>query len=109
MKGFRPGGGLQQIMQQANQMQSKMKKLQEELATKCYAGAAGGGAVTVEVNGEYLLTSVKMTPDVFKDADTDLLQDMVLAATNEAIKAAKAHYQAEMGKVTGGIGLPGLF
>jgi nucleoid-associated protein EbfC len=112
MKGFRPGGGgggLQQIMQQANQIQNKMKKLQEELATKSYSGTSGGGAVTVEVSGEYLLTSVKVKPEIFKDGDAEILQDMIQAAANEAIKTAKQTYQDEMSKVTGGMGMPGLF
>lgn len=109
MKGFKQGGGLQSIMQQANQMQSKMKKIQEQLATQEYSGQASGGAVEVKVNGEYMLTAVTIKPEIFKDGDAEILQDMIIAATNEAVKVAKDAYQAEMNKVTGGFNLPGLF
>lgn len=107
MKGM--GGGLHQIMRQANQMQSKMKKVQEELAKREFQGSAGGGAVTVTVNGEDTLLSVKIQPDVMKDGDAEMLQDLVLAATNEAIKTARETSQKEMEKITGGISMPGLF
>lgn len=109
MKGLRPGGGLQQIMQQANQMQSKMKKIQEQLALQKYTGQSGGGAVEVEVTGDYFMAAVKIKPEIFKDGDAEILQDMIVAATNEAIKVAKDNYQAEMNKITGGFSIPGMF
>lgn len=107
MKGF--GGGMQQLMKQANQMQNKMKKLQEELATREFEGRAGGGAVVIKANGNNELVSVNIDEDVFSSGDAEMLQDMILAATNEAISEAKTTSEAEMGKITGGMGIPGLF
>ena len=107
MKGF--GGGMQQMMRQANQMQNKMKKLQEELKTREFDGTAGGGAVNIKVNGDYMLQSVEIQEDVFKDGDAEMLQDLILAATNDAIKVAKETSDKEMNKITGGMNLPGMF
>ncbi len=108
MKGF-GGGGMQQLMRQANQMQSKMKKVQDEMKTREFTGTAGGGAVSVTVNGENAVLSVKIQPDVMSSGDHEILQDMVLAATNEAIKTARETSQKEMEKVTGGLSMPGMF
>jgi hypothetical protein len=110
MKGKGGGfGGMQQLMRQANQMQNKMKKLQEELATREFEGSAGGGVVKVTVNGDSILQSVVISPDVAQPDDVEMLQDMILAATNDAIKTAKKTSEEEMGKITGGLGVPGLF
>ena len=87
MKGM--GGGMQQLMRQANQMQSKMKKIQEELATREFEASSGGGAVTIKVNGDSEFLSVEIKPEVFTDGDAVMLQDLILTATNEAIKTAK--------------------
>lgn len=108
MKGF-PGGGMAQLMRQANQMQTKMKKMQEELAQRKYTGTAGGGTVEVIVNGDHLIQSVKISPDVFQAGDAEIVQDMIMAATNDAVRAAKDEHAKEMEKVTGGLGLPGIF
>ena len=86
MKGF--GGGLQQMMKQANQMQNKMKKLQEELKEREFEASSGGGAVTVKVNGDNMVLAIKIDEEVMKD-DAEMLQDLVMTATNEAIKTAK--------------------
>ncbi|MBK8202666.1 MAG: YbaB/EbfC family nucleoid-associated protein [Bdellovibrionales bacterium] len=107
MKGF--GGGLQQMMRQANQMQARMKKLQEELATREFEGGAGGGAVLVKVNGDNKLLSIQIKPDVVSSSDLEMLQDLIVVATNEAIKMAKDTSQQEMSKITGGMNFPGLF
>ncbi|MBS1968895.1 MAG: YbaB/EbfC family nucleoid-associated protein [Bdellovibrionales bacterium] len=107
MKGF--SGGMAQLMKQANQMQGKMKKVQEELAKAEYEGTAGGGVVTVKVNGEYKMTSLIIKEDVIKSGDVEMVQDLVLAATNEAVKIARETSQKEMEKVTGGMNIPGLF
>jgi DNA-binding YbaB/EbfC family protein len=107
MKGF--GGGLQQMMRQANQMQARMKKLQEELATREFEGGAGGGAVLVKVNGDSKLLSIQIKPDVVSASDLEMLQDLIVVATNEAIKMAKDTSQQEMSKITGGMNFPGLF
>lgn len=108
MKGM-PGGGMAQLMRQANQMQMKMKKMQEDLAAKKYDGKAGGGAVEVTVDGDHFIKNVKISPDIFKSADAEMLQDMLMAATNDAVKLAKDEYSKEMEKITGGIGMPGMF
>lgn len=107
MKGF--GGGLQNIMRQANQMQLKMKKLQEELATREFTGSAGGNAVSVTVSGAQQVLKVTIKPDVIGAGDADMLQDLILTATNEALKSAKETSDQEMAKVTGGVGIPGMF
>lgn len=107
MKGF--SGGMAQLMKQANQMQGKMKKVQEELAKAEYSGTSGGGAVTVKVNGEYKMTSLSINADVIKSGDVEMVQDLVLTATNEAVKIARETSQKEMEKVTGGMNIPGLF
>jgi len=107
MKGF--SGGMSELMKQANQMQLKMKKMQDELSKKTYEGTAGGGAVTVVVDGEHYLKSLKVDPEVLKSGDTDMLQDMLIAATNSAIKTAKETSDKEMSKITGGMGIPGMF
>jgi DNA-binding YbaB/EbfC family protein len=107
MKGL--GGGLQNIMRQANQMQIKMKKLQEELATREFNGTAGGDAVTVTVSGSQQLLRIQIKPEVFSSGDKDMIEDLVLTATNEALKVAKTTSEEEMSKITGGMGIPGLF
>jgi nucleoid-associated protein EbfC len=107
MKGF--GGGLQNIMKQANQMQMKMKKVQEELAAKEYTGTSGGDAVAVKVSGGLNIVSITIKPDVMAAGDVDMLQDLVVTAANDALKAARTESEKEMAKVTGGFNLPGMF
>lgn len=110
MKGFGGGmGGMANLMKQANQMQMKMKKAQEELATKEYSGTAGGGAVTAKVNGENKIISLTINPEVMKSGDVEMLQDLVTAAVNDANKTAKEESQKEMSKITGGMNIPGMF
>ncbi len=110
MKGFGGNGNsLQKIMQQANQMQMKMKKVQEELATQEYAGSSGGGAVSVKVSGANRLVAVSIKPDVMSAGDIEMLQDLIVTAANDALTKASETSQAEMSKITGGVGIPGLF
>lgn len=103
------GGGMQQLMRQANQMQNKMKKVQEELAEREFEGTAGGGAVVVKCNGSNQLVAIEIKPDVISADDVEMLQDLILAATNDALKTAKDTSNEEMSKITGGFGMPGLF
>jgi DNA-binding YbaB/EbfC family protein len=84
-----PLGNMANIMKQAQQMQAQMAKLQEEAATKTVTGSAGGGMVTVTANGALEVVSVRIDPEALKDADAEMLQDVVLAATNEALKNAR--------------------
>lgn len=102
-------GGMQNLMKQANQLQLKIKKIQEELATREYEGTSGGGAVTVKVRGETEIIGLKISEDVMKSGDVEMLQDLVLTATNDALKKAKETHAGEMEKVTGGFNFPGLF
>lgn len=101
-------GGIQQLMKQANQLQNRMKKLQEELAQRIYEATSGGGAVKVVVKGENTVNSLEISEEVIKDGDKELLQDMIVAALNEALKKAKEESQKEMEKLTGGMQIPGL-
>lgn len=106
MKGMM--GGMAGLMKQANQMQLKMKKLQEELATREFNGTSGGGAVTAKVNGDNKVLSLAINPDVIKSGDTEMLQDLVISAVNDALKTAKETSSQEMSKITGGLNIPGF-
>lgn len=107
MKGMQ--GGMAQLLRQANQMQSKMKKAQEELAARSYEGTSGGGGVKVTINGDHFLQSVQINPDVVQSGDVEMLQDLIMAAVNEAVKTARETSAKEMEKVTGGMNIPGMF
>lgn len=104
-----PLGNMANIMKQAQQMQAQMAKLQEEAATKTVTGSAGGGMVTVTANGALEVVSVRIDPEALKDADAEMLQDVLLAATNEALKNARQLMAEQMKSVTGGMNIPGLF
>jgi DNA-binding YbaB/EbfC family protein len=104
-----PLGNMANIMKQAQQMQAQMAKLQEEAATKTVTGSAGGGMVTVTANGALEVVSVRIDPEALKEADVEMLQDVVLAATNEALKNARQLMAEQMKSVTGGMNIPGLF
>jgi DNA-binding YbaB/EbfC family protein len=106
MKGMM--GGMAGLMKQANQMQMKMKKLQEELATREFSGTSGGGAVTAKVNGDNKILNLTINPEVLKTGDAEMLQDMVVSAVNDALKTAKDTSSQEMSKITGGLNLPGF-
>lgn len=101
--------GLGNIMKQAQMMQQKMARLQEELAQRTVEATAGGGMVTAVANGKQQLVSLKIEKDVVDPADIDMLQDLVLAAANEALKKSQDMMQEEMGKITGGLNIPGMF
>ncbi|HET9394784.1 MAG TPA: YbaB/EbfC family nucleoid-associated protein [Nitrospiraceae bacterium] len=104
-----PLGNMANLMKQAQQMQAQMAKLQEEAATKTVTGSAGGGMVTVTANGALEVVSVRIDPEALKDGDAEMLQDVVLAATNEALKNARQLMAEQMKSVTGGMNIPGLF
>lgn len=101
--------GMQNLMRQANQLQLKIKKLQDELAERSYEGSSGGDAVRVTVKGENSVTAVQISPDVMSSGDVEMLQDLIMTAMNDAMKKAKETHAAEMEKVTGGMNFPGLF
>lgn len=101
--------GLGNIMKQAQQMQAKMARVQQELETKEVEATAGGGMVTARVNGKQQLLDLKIEKAVVDPEDIEMLQDLVLAAVNEALKQSQEMIQSEMSKVTGGMNIPGMF
>src|SRR2546422_10454117 len=94
------------MLKQLQQMQAKMAKIQEDLGQKTVSGTAGGGGVEVGVNGHQKVLSVTVRPEVVAPADVDMLQDLVLAAVNDAMDKARELASKEMGAVTAGMGLP---
>ena len=103
------GGNMQQLARQAQKLQQQMTKMQEELEAREYEASAGGGVVTVKVNGKKELLGIEIKPEAVDPEDVELLQDMVVAAINEALRQADETVEREMGKLTGGLGIPGLF
>ncbi|MFQ5466161.1 MAG: YbaB/EbfC family nucleoid-associated protein [Thermodesulfobacteriota bacterium] len=103
------------LLRQAQKMQEKMAKMQEELAKKNCEASSGGGMVTATVNGGQELVSIKIDPSVVDPEDVEMLQDLVVAAVNEAYRRSKEMVSEEMSKLTGGLGgglgggIPGLF
>jgi DNA-binding YbaB/EbfC family protein len=108
--GFPGMGNMQQLMQQAKQMQENMAKVQSELAAKTVEASAGGGAVKAVVNGKYELLTLTIAPEALEGADAEMVSDMVKGAVNEAMKKAKELQEQMMGGAMGGMSLPpGLF
>ena len=106
--GFGGGGAnMQQLMRQAQKLQDQMAKTQEELDTREYTAQAGGGMVTVAVTGKRELKSIEIKPECVDPDDVEMLQDLILAAVNEALRNGEAAREAEMGKLTPGMG--GMF
>lgn len=101
--------GLAGIMKQAQMMQQKMAKLQEEAANRTAEATAGGGAVTVVVSGKNEIRSLVIKPEAVDPNDVEMLQDLIMAAVNEALKKVHAEISAEMSRITGGLNIPGLF
>ena len=103
------GGGMNMNMiKQAQKMQQDMLKMQEEMEAKEYDATSGGGMVTARVNGKHELVSLTINPEAVDPDDVEMLQDMVIAAVNEAMRKADADAAASMGKLTGGLTLGGL-
>ena len=96
------------ILKQAQQFQARMAKLQEELGEKTVEASAGGGMVTVVVNGRQELVSITIDPEVVDPQDTEMLQDLILAAVNEGLTRAKEMVNEEMGKLTKSLNLPNI-
>ena len=101
--------GLAGIMKQAQMMQQKMAKIQEEAVQRTAEATAGGGVVHAVVNGKNQLVSLTVKKEAVDPEDVELLQDMIVAAVNEALTKVHAEVAAEMSKVTGGLSIPGLF
>jgi len=102
-------GPMSNLVKQAQKMQAQIAKLQEEMAGKTVEATAGGGMVAVTANGRQEIVSIKIEKEVVDPEDVEMLQDLVLAAVNEALKKSQEMVSAEMQKVTGGFNLPGLF
>lgn len=96
------------IMKQAKKLQERMTSLQNELALRTVEASAGGGMVSVFVNGKHELVSLKIEKEVVNPEDVDMLQDLIMAAVNEGMRKAQEMAAAEMAKLTGGINIPGL-
>jgi len=95
-------------MKQAQQMQQKMMKLQEEIAQRTLDASVGGGMVTVTVNGKSEVLRIKIEPQVVDPNDVEMLEDLILAGVNEALRKAQEMMAEEMSKLTGGLKIPGL-
>jgi nucleoid-associated protein EbfC len=102
-------GQMGNLVKQAQMMQNKIAKIQEEMAEKTVATTSGGGMVSVEANGRQEIVSIRIEKEVVDPDDVEMLQDLVLAAVNDALKKSQEMVAAEMQKVTGGLNLPGLF
>ena len=100
--------GFGNMMKEAQRLQQQMAALQEEVGKKKVDATAGGGMVTVEANGKQELLSIKIDPEVINKDDAQMLEDLVLAACNEALRKSRELVQQELGKLTGGLKLPGL-
>lgn len=99
---------MQQAMKQIQKMQADMARVQEELANKTVTATAGGGAVKVEISGKLEIKQVEINPEVVSADDVEMLQDLITAAFNEAIKKAQDMASEDMAKVTGNIKIPGM-
>ncbi|MGI6678005.1 MAG: YbaB/EbfC family nucleoid-associated protein [Dehalobacterium sp.] len=103
------GGNMQKMMKQVQKMQADMARLQEELALKEIEASAGGGMVTVKANGKQEIVSIGIKPEAVDPDDVEMLEDIILAAVNEALRLSQEMVAAEMNKITGGMKIPGLF
>ncbi len=100
--------GMGNMMKQAQKLQEKMIKLQEELAEKTIESSAGGGMVKVVANGRQQIVSIRIEKEVVDPEDVDMLQDLIMAAINDALTKSQEMVSGEMGKLTGGMKIPGL-
>ena len=106
------GGGnnnMNTMLRQAKKMQEEMERVQEELEEKTVEAAAGGGAVTVTMKGSKEIISVKIKPEVVDPEDVEMLEDLIMAAVNEATQKVSEMMEEGMGAITGGLNMPGLF
>ncbi len=102
------GDMMKQMQKQAVNMQKKMEDVQRDLKERVVDASSGGGMVTVHANGKQEILSIKIDPEVIDPEDPQMLEDLVLAAVSQAMKKASEIHQEEMGKITGGMNIPGL-
>lgn len=108
--GFGGMGNMQKMMKQVQKMQSDMAKLQEELANKLVEATAGGGAVKIVMNGKQQVQQLEIDPEILNPDDVEMLQDILIAAFNEALRKSQDMVSGDMNKITGGMKMPpGLF
>lgn len=103
------GGNMNNLMKQAQKLQKEMAQAQQELEEKEFEASVGGGAVLVKVNGKKEVLSIKIKEEVVDPDDVEMLEDLVLSAVNEALKKAEDETANKMGKLTGGMNIPGMF
>ena len=102
-------GNRNQMLKQAQKMQEDMTALQADLEQREYSASSGGGMVEVTVDGKHLVKSIKINPDIIDPEDSEMLEDLITVAINEAISNAIKTAEEEMGAITGGLNMPGLF
>lgn len=102
-------GNMQQLQRQMQKLQQQMANTQEQLEARSYEATSGGGMVTATVSGKKQLVSLTVKPEAVDPEDVEMLQDMIVAAVNEALRQADEATEKEMGKLTGGLNVPGLF
>ena len=100
--------GMGDMMKQAQKLQARMLKMQEELAQRTVESAAGGGMIAVVADGKQRVVSIRIQKEVVNPDDVEMLQDLILAAVNDALRQSQEMVASEMGKLTGGLNLPGL-
>jgi len=106
---FNPGGGnMNQMIKQAKKMQEQMAKMQGELQERILETSAGGGAINIKINGKQEILELKIKPEVVDPEDVEMLEDLILAGVNDAIKQSQEMVSGEMSKITGGLNIPGL-
>ncbi|MBU3093907.1 YbaB/EbfC family nucleoid-associated protein [Clostridium sp. CM028] len=103
------GGNMNSLMKQAQKFQKQMEDMQKDLGDKKFESSVGGGAVTAIANGKRQLVEVKIKPEVVDPDDIEMLEDLIMSACNEALKKAEDESSNEMGKLTGGMNMPGMF
>ena len=106
-----PGGkkGMKELMKQAKKMQEDLQKAQEEAKNIIVEASSGGGMVKVKMNGQNQMLSIKIDPEVIDPDDVEMLEDLIVAAVNEAINKVNKESESRLAKVTGGLNFPGLF
>ncbi len=109
MPGGMGGGNMNNMMKQVQKMQKQMEETQSELEKKVLETTAGGGAITVKITGKKEIVGMEIKPEVVDPDDIEMLEDLITAAVNEAIRSAEDMMASEMGKITGNLNMPGLF
>ncbi|MBR2044421.1 MAG: YbaB/EbfC family nucleoid-associated protein [Clostridia bacterium] len=103
------GGNMNAMLKQAQKMQEDMANLQADLEQREYTGTSGGGAVTVKVDGKHKILSLTIDPEIIDPEDKEMLEDLITVAVNAAVEEAITTAETEMGAITGGLNLPGMF